>query len=106
MTRAEIYKPLLDKLSQSDYAEEHQCQISLVTGINTAGVILKTETNGLYVMRTLMRRGDQRTGSPDMVDLYFSAEDVASIMVPVSRKEQSGLVTPAGEPIIPKPRMS
>lgn len=103
--RGELYKQLIDRLSEqaSEFVEfngqrllnekkSFECQLTLVSGAIMAGVLTKTNLVGVYSLRTVVRRGEAKSGPIDIVDQYFTAEDIVGIIVPQSKETKSGLV--------------
>lgn len=115
MTEGQAFKDLIDKLSEKApdvilFGENKQplpnpkkgfeCQVQLLNGAAMAGVLTKTSIEGLYVLRSVLKRGDVKSGRPDIVDQYFTAKDIVGILVPLMDKP-SGLVTAGGGEVVP-----
>lgn len=75
-------------------------QITLNNGAMMSGAMSATSIPGVYALRTVMRRGDPRTGAPDIVDQFVWADDIHGFIVPVNSKASSGLVGASGKEIV------
>lgn len=114
MTRAEAFVTLINKLAERapeiltfndqrlpNDKRAFECQIILASGAVMAGALTRTSIEGMYALRTPVRRGDPRTGKIDIVDQFFTAEDLTSLTVPLENSNRSGLVGPGGAEVVP-----
>jgi hypothetical protein len=99
-----VYDKLIEqRLSVLSEGQTLECQVTFKTGMVAAGALYRSGVEGLYAFRTLLRRGDATKGPVDAVDVFFRSDEVALLAIPVAPIERSGLVTPSGEPVLPKP---
>lgn len=90
-------KPLLDQLIADTPAENQhalQCQVILTNGAMMSGALFRNswDMEDIYCLRCVMRKGDPRTGEPEMVDCYFSSKAVFTVTVPTPKDAMPRIV--------------
>jgi hypothetical protein len=100
-----VYDKMIALKLEENGNKPFECQVTFLSGMVAAGALYTTPVEGLYSFRTLLRRGDPKSGPIDAVDVFFTSAQIGLLAVPVAQEERSGLVTPDGNPVLPKPRM-
>lgn len=94
------FKPVLEKLIELAPPENQggcQCQVVLMNGATLAGALFRNpwDLPSVYGLRSVMRKGDPRSGEPSMVDSYFHSNAVFTVTLAAPEAAQPRIVTPS-----------
>lgn len=97
------FAPVLDKLiadAPPENKDGAECQITLANGATIAGALTRPadQPPGFYAIKAIMRRGDERTGPPGIVDLLFHSRGVFLVTVPRGAVERPQIIVPNMSP--------
>jgi hypothetical protein len=96
-------KPILEHIIDAAPPENQggvEVQVTLMNGANMSGALYRNTFGvpDVYVLRTLVRKGDPRPGVGEtaMVDVFFASKAVFSIMAATPQSAVPRIITPHG----------